>query len=136
MKGRVDLVDNLLFLGSIGKHAVPFDAPEDQGGTDKAPSPMQMLLISAGVCIGMDVATILRKSGHDLRSLSIEIQGDQRDKPPKVFERIKFHFILRGNISGSDVEDAIRVALARYSSTVITLKRSGADIETSYEIKE
>ncbi len=134
MKVRVDLVDGLLMVGRTGNHAAAFDAPKEQGGEGEAPSPMQMLLMSAGACLGMDVAAILRKSGHDFENLSVRVEGFQREEPPRVFERIRLHLTVWGDVDEDDVAAAIRVAISRYSSTVITLRRAGVEVEVSHEV--
>ncbi|VEB90288.1 OsmC-like protein [Citrobacter koseri] len=68
MQARVKWVEGLTFLGeSASGHQVLMDG----NSGDKAPSPMEMVLMAAGGCSAIDVVSILQKraSGCDeLRS--------------------------------------------------------------------
>ncbi|SQA81298.1 Uncharacterised protein [Citrobacter freundii] len=68
MQARVKWVEGLTFLGeSASGHQILMDG----NSGDKAPSPMEMVLMAAGGCSAIDVVSILQKgsSGCDqLRS--------------------------------------------------------------------
>ena len=53
------------FIGRSGSgHAVVFDSNKDDG---VAPTPMEMLLMSAGACSSVDVVSILQKAKQQSR---------------------------------------------------------------------
>jgi len=64
MQARVKWVEGLTFLGeSSSGHQVLMDG----NSGDKAPSPMEMVLMAAGGCSAIDVVSILQKGRNDSR---------------------------------------------------------------------
>ena len=54
-------------------HTFSMDAPVKFGGKNSAPSPMEVLLASAGTCAAMDVISILTQSGQAVKDCSEDI---------------------------------------------------------------
>ena len=48
-------------------HALVTDAPEEAGGTDSAPTPMELVILALIGCTGVDVTSILVKMKQPLR---------------------------------------------------------------------
>lgn len=64
MQARVKWVEGLSFIGeSASGHQIIMDG----NSGEKAPSPMEMLLMSAGGCSAIDVVSILQKGRADVR---------------------------------------------------------------------
>lgn len=58
MQARVKWVEGLTFIGeSASGHQILMDG----NSRDKAPSPMEMVLMAAGGCSAIDVVSILQK---------------------------------------------------------------------------
>ena len=63
MKAKVTWINGRAFLGESGSgHAVVMDGPEDLGGRNLGPRPMEMLLLGTGGCASYDVLSMLKKS--------------------------------------------------------------------------
>ncbi len=67
----------------------------DGNSGDKAPSPMEMVLMAAGGCSAIDVVSILQRSSRrdQLRS---EADLERREEAPRLFTHINLQFIVTG----------------------------------------
>ena len=92
----------------------------------------------SGHLIGMDGAPEGGgdKGRHDVRGCQVQLEADRADTDPKVFTRIKLHFIVRGRkLNPAHVERAIKLSHDKYCSATAMLAKTAA-IETSWEIVE
>lgn len=120
--------EGLLFEGRAG------DRPPVlvDGETQRALSPMEMLLLSAAACTGTDVVIILKKQRVGLRRLAIAITGLRRDTEPRRYVSIHFRFTVEGE--GADdtkVRRAIDMSLEKYCSVVASLS---PDTQVTYDV--
>ncbi|STQ42643.1 OsmC-like protein [Ewingella americana] len=82
MQARVKWVEGLTFLGeSASGHQVLMDG----NAGDKAPSPMEMLLMSAGGCSAIDVVSILQKGRNDVHNCEVKLTSERREEAPRLF---------------------------------------------------
>ena len=73
------------FLGiSPSGHAVPFDSDRE---SNKAPGPMEMVLMSLGACTATDMVIILEKKRQKLEALEVLCSGERAAEPPTVWTR-------------------------------------------------
>jgi putative redox protein len=137
MKAHVKWVDGMTLLGrGDTNHWIAMDGAEEIGGHDAGSRPMEMVLIGLGGCTGMDVLSILRKKRVPFTDFEIKLDSERADDHPKVFTKIKVHFIVSGKgINPNDVERAIELSETKYCSVAGMLRHS-ASIETSFEIVE
>ena len=99
MQARVKWVEGLTFLGeSASGHQILMDG----NSGDKAPSPMEMVLMAAGGCSAIDVVSILQKGRQDVTNCEVKLTSERRDEAPRLFTHINLHFIVTGN----DLKDA------------------------------
>ena len=78
------------FLGRSGTgHAVVFDSDKENG---VAPTPMEMLLMSAGACSSVDVVSILQKAKQQVTHCRVVLTGERVDTVPRVLSKI--HLLL------------------------------------------
>jgi putative redox protein len=136
MKTRVIwLEDMTYFAQSPSGHALVMDGPPELGGHNLGPRPMEMLLMGMGGCTAIDVVNILRKARQDLRGCEVQLEADRADSEPKVFTRIRVHFILTGlNLSTKHIERAIHLSAEKYCSASIMLGQT-AQITHTFEIR-
>src|SRR5438094_5060572 len=69
----------------------------DESGTfgdDEAMRPTEMLLGSLGGCTGINAVLLLRKFKQPLKSLTIEVEGEQEKEWPRRFTKIDLTFVL------------------------------------------
>ena len=136
MKGILRTVEDRIFLVKTedGRYNTLDlrEKPEKSGL-----SPMETMLFAAAGCSAIDVLVILTKKRYEVRELIMEIEGRRREEHPKIWEYIKYRYIVRGRgIKPEDVEKAIQLSLNKYCSATITLVRAGAKLEWEYRVEE
>ena len=111
------------FIGRSGSgHAVIFDSNKDDG---VAPTPMEMLLMSAGACSSVDVVSILQKAKQQVTACRVVLSGERVDTVPRVFKKIHLHFEVTGfAVSEKHVERAVNLSAEKYCSVSIMLQQA------------
>ncbi|MBG6018118.1 OsmC family protein [Proteus mirabilis] len=133
MEARVKWVEDLSFVGeSSSGHQVMMDG----NSGDKAPSPMEMVLIAAGGCSAIDVVSILRKGRHQVTDCEVKLTSKRRDEAPRLFTDINLHFIVSGKaLTDKTVERAVQLSAEKYCSVSLMLGKA-ANITHSFEIRD
>lgn len=133
MEARVKWVEDLSFVGeSSSGHQIMMDG----NSGDKAPSPMEMVLIAAGGCSAIDVVSILRKGRHQVTDCEVKLTSQRREEAPRLFTDINLHFIVSGKeLTDKIVERAVQLSAEKYCSVSLMLGKA-ANITHSFEIKD
>ncbi|MBI6530723.1 OsmC family protein [Proteus vulgaris] len=133
MEARVKWVEDLSFVGeSSSGHQIMMDG----NSGDKAPSPMEMLLIATGGCSAIDVVSILRKGRHQVTDCEVKLTSERREEAPRLFTDINLHFIVSGKeLTDKIVERAVQLSAEKYCSVSLMLGKA-ANITHSFEIKD
>ncbi|MGI5308479.1 OsmC family protein [Rheinheimera sp. WS51] len=123
MQAKVKWLDNNTFIGRSGSgHAVVFDGNKE-GST--APSPMEMVLMSAGACSSVDVISILQKARQNVQDCEVSLTSERAETVPSVFTKIHLHFDVTGHdLSETHVERAVKLSADKYCSVSIMLTGS------------
>ena len=117
-------------------HAVVVDAAPDVGGRNLGARPMELVLMGTGACTAIDVLHILRRARQAVTGCVVEVEAERAEKEPKVFTRIRFHYVVTGQkLSTVQVERAIKLSKEKYCSASIMLAKTAA-IESDYEVRE
>ena len=112
------------FLGiSPSGHAVPLDSDRT---SNKAPGPMEMVLLALGACTATDVVLILEKKRQPLQSLEVLCSGERATEPPTVFTKLEVLFRLRGALDEAAVQRAVSLTEEKYCSVAAMLKKTAA----------
>ncbi len=137
MEIKVSWAGAASFIGESGSgHKVLMDGPPEGGGRDLGPRPMEMLLIGTGACSSYDVVSILKKARQAVTDCQVIVSAERAESEPKVFTRIKLHFILQGDgLKEKQVARAVSLSAEKYCSASIMLGAT-AEITHSYEILE
>lgn len=132
---KVIFVDGLQFVGQTSSgHAIVMDGDPSVGGQNTGPRPMELLLLGAGGCSGMDVISILKKKKQKVSGLEIIVNGKKADDYPKKFTEISLEFIIKGEaISEEAVKRAIELSMTKYCSVKATLEGT-AKFNYTYKI--
>ena len=138
MKATVKWVDGAMFAGESGSgHTVVMDGPQDLGGRNMGPRPMEMLLLGTGGCAVYDVLAMLKKSRQQVVDCRVELTAERADAVPAVFTEIGMHFVVTGvNLKESHVRRAVELSAQKYCSASIMLGAAGVAISHSYELVE
>jgi putative redox protein len=97
---------------------------------------MEMVLVGTGGCTAYDVVLILKRGRHAVTGCEVKLEAERAAEDPKVFTRIRFHFVVRGrNLRRDVVERAVTLSHEKYCSATAMLART-ATIEYSIEVLE
>ncbi|CAN5655682.1 OsmC family protein [soil metagenome] len=105
------------------------------GNSGSGPAPMELLLLSLGGCMAIDIRVILEKSRVELTSLELDIEGERRGEDPRHYESIRMHFRLAGpgEQDRAKVERAVRLSEEKYCSVYHSL-RPDLDIRSTFDL--
>lgn len=122
MQARVKWVEELTFLGeSSSGHQILMDG----NAGDKAPSPMEMVLMAAGGCSAIDVVSILQKGRHKVTGCEVKLSSERREEAPRLFTHINLHFIVTGaDLTEKAVERAVALSAEKYCSVALMLEKA------------
>ena len=110
------------FLGTgASGHSVPFDSDRD---SNKAPGPMEMLLLALGACTATDMVTILVKKRQKVESLEVVCSGERAAEPPRVWTQIEVVFRLRGTVEEAALKRAMDLTAEKYCSVAAMLRKT------------
>lgn len=135
---ELNWVDKMKFEGEThSKHKILLDASEEVGGENKGPRPMELFIIGLMGCTAMDVISILTKMRKNVKSFKIEVDAEKAQEHPKVWTEINLKYILEGeDLDEKSVSTAIELSQTKYCSAAATLRRSGAKVNYTFEIKK
>lgn len=110
------------------------DGSPDIGGENKAPRPMQLLLMAHASCSAIDVVHLLKKMRQPLTDIRVIADGERAtDEVPAVFKKIHLHYILSGQLDEKSAEKAIRLSTDKYCSVGAMLSKT-VEITWTFEI--
>ena len=137
MKASVKWIDGLTMIGeSPSGHGVVMDGPEDFGGRNLGTRPMEMILLGLGGCTLVDVRVMLEKARQQVTDIDVQIDAERSTEIPKVFTRIKVHFVVTGkDLDQRHVERAVRLSSEKYCSVSRMLDNS-VELSHGFEIRQ
>jgi putative redox protein len=111
-------------------HAMTIDSDRE---SNKAPGPMELVLLALGSCTATDVVTILGKKRQKLELLEVICSGERAAKPPTVWIKLEILYRLRGHLDETAVKHAIELSEEKYCSVAAMLRKTAA-LSWRYEI--
>ena len=111
-------------------HAITIDSDR---ALNKAPGPMELVLLALGACTATDVVIILEKKRQKLESLEVICSGERAADPPTVWTKLEILYRLRGELEDAAVKHAIQLSEDKYCSVSAMLKKTAA-LSWRYEI--
>jgi putative redox protein len=111
-------------------HAMAVDSDRE---SNKAPGPMELVLMALGACTATDVVSILNKKRQKLESLEVLCSGERATQPPTVWTKLEIVYRLRGELDEGAVKHAIELSEEKYCSVSAMLKKT-AKVSWRYEI--
>jgi len=138
VQATVKWMDGAMFVGESGSgHSLVMDGPEDLGGRNLGPRPMEMLLLGTGGCAMYDVISMLRKARQAVIDCRVEIQAERADAVPAVFTALNMHFVVSGrDLKENHVKRAVELSAEKYCSASIMLEAAGVAMTHSYAIED
>ena len=131
MQSRVKWIEDMTFLGqSSSGHSVVMDG----NGGDKAPSPMELVLMAAGGCSSVDVVSGLQSKAQNIVGCEVLISAERREQAPRLFTAANLHFIVSGfDLNETLVANTIADSLEKYCSVCLMIGEK-VKLTHSYEI--
>ena len=117
-------------ITSPSGHALAVDSDRN---SNKAPGPMELLLMALGACTATDIVIILEKKRQKLLGLEVICSGERAKDPPQVWTKLEILFRLRGKLDEAAVKQAIHLSEDKYCSVSATLKKT-ATLTWKHEI--
>lgn len=102
-------------------HAVTLDS---ESASNKAPTPMELLLMALGACTATDVVSILKKKRQKLESLEVVCSGERAPEPPKVWTKLEVVYRVRGKVEEAALKRAIELSEQKYCSVSAMLQKT------------
>jgi putative redox protein len=124
------IVEEKFVATSPSGHAMVVDSDRE---SNKAPGPMELVLMALGACTATDVVAILKKKRQKLESLEVVCSGERAAEPPTVWTKLEIVYRLRGELDESAVKRAIELSEGKYCSVSAMLKKT-AQVSWRYEI--
>jgi uncharacterized OsmC-like protein len=76
LKGITDWNGGAHSTGLFRNFVIAADETEDIGGTNRGPSPPELVLAALGACITVGIAYSAAEEGINLRSVELDVEGD------------------------------------------------------------
>ena len=135
MKTTLQWQGGVAFAAAVGSgHTLLLDGSPAHGGENKGARPMEAFLSGAAACSAFDVVHILKKGKQPLSGLKVEVDGERAESEPKVYTKIKLHFIVAGaGLNENAVARAVQLGVEKYCSALRMLAAT-CEITHSHEI--
>jgi putative redox protein len=111
-------------------HAMTIDSDRV---SNKAPGPMELVLMALGACTATDIVIVLEKKRQKLESLEVICSGERAADPPTVWTKLEILYRLRGRLDETAVKHAIKLSEDKYCSVSAMLKKT-APVSWRHEI--
>ena len=122
---------------SVRDFQLTSDEPEEMGGENQGPTPMELVLAGLGSCLGIMAKMSANKLQVNLEEVKVHVEGDfdrraigGKEDAKTGFQNIRATLDLRGNLSGTEkekiiakVEQACPVTDTLKSSTKLEIER-------------
>ncbi len=130
MKVTIRLEEGMRLIGENSRqHQTIFDTIEDFGGSNSAPTPVEVAVQSLGACTTMDVLSILRKKRRTINKFSIVLLAERANEHPKVITNLHLIYsLVSPDAELKDLQRAIELSQEKYCSVSAIFKRSGCEI--------
>ena len=106
---------------SPSAHSITIDSDRE---SNKAPGPMELLLIALGACTATDIVIILEKKRQKMQSLEVLCSGERATQPPMVWTKLELLYRLRGDLDETAVKHAIELSEDKYCSVAAMLQKT------------
>jgi putative redox protein len=102
-------------------HSVPVDSDRT---SNKAPGPMELVLMALGACTATDVITILEKKRQKPESLEVICSGERATHPPTVWKKLEILYRVHGIVEEAALNHAIKLSEEKYCSVSAMLQKT------------
>jgi len=99
MKHQVETqwMGKMQFNALVNGHTIVMDGPERVGGEDNGPIPKPLVLTALSGCTGMDIVSILRKAGKEIKNFNLIVTGEISKNVPIEYVAIHLVYDFEGD---------------------------------------
>lgn len=116
---------DLGFEAEVNGHSLRMDLAKENGGQDAGPRPKPLLLAALTGCLGMDIASILKKMQVKDYVFNMEANGISQEEHPKVYKSITVAFRFSGDDLPEDkIVKAVNLSTEKYCPVYAMLKEA------------
>lgn len=113
------------FNSLVNGHTIIMDAPERVGGEDQGPIPKPFVLTALSGCTGMDIVSILRQQGKELKEVNIKVTGELSKQKPIEYLSMHIVYEFRGDIAHKEAAlDAVTISQEKYCGVSHMLRKA------------
>ena len=113
------------FNSLVNGHTIIMDAPERVGGEDIGPIPKPFVLTALSGCTGMDVVSILRNEGKEVKDLTIKVTGQLSNQKPIEYLSMHVVYNFEGDEANQDAAlNAVTVSQEKYCGVSHMLRKA------------
>ena len=136
MTAVVTLQEDLKFRVEAGSgHALTVDGPLDAYGGNAGFRPMELMLMSLGGCMALDVLLVLRRMRQEVTAYQVRLTGERAEEPPAVYTAVTLEHVIAGpRLGKQSVERALKLAEDKYCSAWAMISRT-ARLTNRYRIE-
>jgi len=84
MKTVTEYLGKRKFKTTIRGHEIIADIPEEKGGEDTAPTPVEAMIAALGSCAGIFASRYLETAKISAENMSLEVDWDYADNPQRL----------------------------------------------------
>lgn len=127
-EARVTWLNEMQFVAETGSgHAVVLES----GGQNRAPSPMEMLLVGMAGCTAVDIVHILKRMRQPVTGVQVNVKGMRAESRPRVYTDIQVEYVVTGRgLSEEKVRRAVELSETTYCSASAMLAKTAAITST------
>jgi putative redox protein len=85
------------FNALVNGHTIIMDGPERVGGEDNGPIPKPLVLTALSGCTGMDIVSLLRKAGKEVKNFNVKVTGEISKQVPIEYVAIHLEYDFQGD---------------------------------------
>lgn len=138
MKVNLRLEDGMHLVAANEKgHETHFDTVTAFGGSDSAPTPMEIMLEALCACSSLDILSILRKKRIEIVDFRIQATGERAETHPKVITKAHLAIeLVSPNATQKDLDRAIELSHSTYCGVSAMFRRSGAEVTVESIVRQ
>lgn len=112
------------FNALVNGHTIIMDGPERVGGEDVGPIPKPLVLTALSGCTGMDIVSILRKAGKEVKNFNMKVMGEISKTVPIEYVSIHLVYEFEGDEKIRDAAlKAVKDSQEKYCGVSNMLKK-------------
>lgn len=132
MDTKLELIEGMHFEAKNRTLSSKFDVPLDQGGTNTAPTPKEVVLNAMCACSAMDVVSIAKKMRITIGKFWMEGHAEKSATIPSYFSNAHLKYFFEGeDLLGEKLIQAIALSMTKYCGVSYMISKV---CKISYEV--